>query len=97
MSEIMHIDTAKARFNPSTVFARPADVVEAIGLTRGQKIATLERWEREVHEQLAATNEGMPNHGTSTRGAALLDEIRIAIGLLRMQGPAEAAPETPAT
>jgi hypothetical protein len=59
MSEIMHLDIEKARLEPDAVFARPADLVQAVGLTRGQKIAALRRWELLMHDKMRATDEGM--------------------------------------
>jgi hypothetical protein len=47
-------------------------------LTRGEKIATLERWRLEILRQLDAANEGMRTHGRSSKQAKLLDEIEAA-------------------
>lgn len=86
MAKIMHIDTEQARFNPSAVFDSPAAVVDAIGLTRGQKIATLQRWEQDLREQQAATTDGMPTHGTTSHNLELLDEIVAALARLKQEG-----------
>jgi hypothetical protein len=82
MSEIMRIQPEKARQDPETFFDRPADIEKELGLTRGQKLATLKRWETDVTLRLKATTEGMPANGTSADDAALLKEIRIAIDAL---------------
>jgi hypothetical protein len=79
MSEIMRINPDKARQDPEAVFARPADVEKHVGLTRGQKLATLKRWEADVTQRLEATTEGMPSHDTRSDDSALLKEIRIVI------------------
>ena len=79
MPEIMRINPDKARQDPETVFARPADIEKHVGLTRGQKLATLKRWEVDVTQRLKATAEGMPSNGTTTDDAALLKEIKIVI------------------
>jgi hypothetical protein len=79
MSEIMRIVPDKARQDPETVFSRPADVEKHVGLTRGQKLATLKRWEADVMQRLAATAEGMPPNDKGSDDAALLKEIRIVI------------------
>jgi len=79
MSEIMRIVPDKARQDPETVFARPADIEKHVGLTRGQKLATLKRWEADVTQRLKATAEGMPSNGTTTDDSALLKEIKIVI------------------
>ncbi len=79
MSEIMRINPDKARQDPETVFDRPADIEKHVGLTRGQKLATLRRWEADVTQRLEATVEGMPSNGTNSDDAALLKEIRVVI------------------
>jgi hypothetical protein len=79
MSEIMRIKPEKARQDPEAVFASPADIDKHVGLTRGQKLATLRRWEADVTQRLEATAEGMPSNGTAPDDAALLKEIRIVI------------------
>lgn len=83
MSEIVNFDREKARFDPESVFARPGLVAEEEGLTRGQKIATLERWEQQVLERLAATSEGMPSYGSSPNEADLLSEIKHTLAKLK--------------
>lgn len=82
MSEIMRLNPDKARQDPETVFDRPADIEKHVGLTRGQKLATLRRWEVDVTQRLEATDEGMPSNGTSADDAALLKEISIVIEAL---------------
>lgn len=79
MSEIMRINPDKARLDPETVFARPADVDKHVGLTRGQKLATLRRWEADVTQRLEATTEGMPSNDTTSADSALLKDIKIVI------------------
>lgn len=83
MAEIVKIDSEKARFDPESVFARPSLVAEEAGLTRGQKIATLERWEQQVLDRLAATSEGMPANDTSAHEADLLAEIKATLADLQ--------------
>ncbi len=82
MSEIMRIVPDKARQDPEAVFARPADIEKHVGLTRGQKLATLKRWEVDVTQRLEATAEGMPANGTTLDNSALLKEIRIVIAAI---------------
>ena len=79
MSEIMRINPDKARQDPEAVFARPADIEKHVGLTRGQKLATLKRWEADVTQRLGATTEGMPSNDTTSDDSALLKEIKIVI------------------
>ena len=79
MSEVMRLNPDKARQDPETVFDRPADIEKHVGLTRGQKLATLRRWEADVTQRLEATDEGMPSNGTSVDDAVLLKEISSVI------------------
>jgi hypothetical protein len=61
MGKLSGIELKRARLVPSAVFASPADVVGAAGLTRAQKIAILRRWEfdaRPPSEQLGARQDG---------------------------------------
>lgn len=75
MPQIMKLNTEKARLDPASVFATPLDLVNEIGLTRGQKLATLDRWQADVEAQIAATGEGMPAAGAVSSEAAVLEEI----------------------
>jgi len=79
MSEIMRISPEKARQDPEAVFGRPADIEKEVGLTRGQKLATLKRWEADVTRRLESTDEGMPSNNENSNDAALLREIRVVI------------------
>ncbi len=53
-------DIDRAMLDPPAVFHAPEDVVEAPGLTRGQKIEILRRWEYHARELEVATEENMP-------------------------------------
>jgi hypothetical protein len=60
-----------AKQSPETTFASPIDIVSEPLLTRGEKLATLERWRQTVFEQLKASGEGTPPNTTMT-------ELRVA-------------------
>lgn len=92
MSEIMRIEPEKARQDPEAVFDRPADIGKEVGLTRGQKIATLKRWEADVVRRLDSTDEGMPSNGENSNDAVLLKEIKMVIDAI--QTGEEAASKT---
>lgn len=79
MAEIMRINPEKARQDPEAVFKRPADIDKEVGLTRGQKLTALRRWEADVTRRLASTSEGMPSHDTMANDSVLLKEIKIVI------------------
>jgi hypothetical protein len=82
MSTIGQLNVAGAKLDPAKHFAQPQDIVETVMLTRGEKIATLERWRLEILRQLDAANEGMRTYGRSSKHAKLLDEIEVARQLL---------------
>jgi hypothetical protein len=77
MSQVGRLVTSEAKINPERFFALPGDLVDEIMLTRGEKLATLERWRLHVLQELAAAGEGMQTHGVG-RQAQLLDEIETA-------------------
>ena len=83
MSEIMRIEPEKARQDPEAVFDRPADIEGEVGLTRGQKIATLKRWQVDVTRRLESTDEGMPPNDENTDDADLLKEIKMVIDAIQ--------------
>ena len=78
MSVILKINVDVARFNPDVEFATPHELAASVGLTRGQKIATLDRWYQSVQRRMAATNEGMPPEGTTDHDTQLLSGINDA-------------------
>ncbi len=76
MTEILHLNTENARLDPEAVFNRPLNIVTEMGLTRGQKIATLDRWKEALQDRLTATGEGMaPPAGQTAQEAATIQEI----------------------
>jgi hypothetical protein len=78
MSTIGQLNVVGAKLDPAKHFSNPQEIVETVMLTRGEKIATLERWRLEILRQLDAANEGMRTHGRSSKHAKLLDEIESA-------------------
>ncbi|MDO9383934.1 MAG: hypothetical protein Q7T86_13845 [Hyphomicrobiaceae bacterium] len=77
MSQVARLVTSEAKSNPERFFSLPGDLVDEVMLTRGEKLATLERWRMHVLQELAAASEGMQTHGVG-RQAQLLDEIETA-------------------
>jgi hypothetical protein len=75
MSTISNLDTESARFDPERTFETPEALLAEAGLTRGQKIAALERWRFNVEQRLAATSEGMAPEGRHAKDLQLLDKI----------------------
>lgn len=85
MSEHLRLNRVPAKHEPESQFETPQELVEEPGLTRGEKIAALERWADLVDRRLSAGNEGMPTRGTEPRDAELLQEIEICRETLKKQ------------
>ena len=89
MSEISNISVERSRLEPETVFKHPRDLVAEMGLTRGQKIATLARWRQHLVDKLRATDEGMlPPPGGTSADATKLSEVEKAE--VQLQEPEDA-------
>ncbi|MDX2155616.1 MAG: hypothetical protein SFW09_03815 [Hyphomicrobiaceae bacterium] len=48
MSEIAKLCITSARLRPETTFSHPRELVAEVLLTRGQKLAALDRWRRHL-------------------------------------------------
>lgn len=78
MSEIARLNVEAAKHDPAQFFATPSDIVGEVMLTRGEKIATLERWRLTILQQLAASDDGMRTQGFSRRQSDVLQDIELA-------------------
>ena len=61
MGKLTGVELKRARLVPSAVFASPAEVLRARGLSRAQKIAILRRWEfdaRPAREESGTRQDG---------------------------------------
>ena len=67
-----------AKQQPESAFERPLVIVDEKLLTKGEKLAALERWQQSILEQLKATSEGMPTDGASAGYMEALEEIEEA-------------------
>jgi hypothetical protein len=67
MAEIARLSRSAAKENPGEIFGTPAALVAEIMLTRGEKLAALERWRRDVLREMTATGEGMPSDAHTGR------------------------------
>ena len=76
-STLESIDVHKALASPASVFAEPADVVEISSLSRSQKLAVLEQWERDARALAVAEEEGLTGGKES-----MLGRVRGAIAAL---------------
>ena len=96
MSIVVKLNANQARLDPEAVFSDPSQVIAASGLTRGQKIATLDRWKQMLLERMRATTEGMaPVAGGTAEEAATVERISKALRALQeeLQDEAPARPE----
>ncbi len=59
MSSVTRIDIEQAKLDPGAIFARPDDVLTAPGLSKGDKLTILKRWETDAEALLRAGDEGM--------------------------------------
>lgn len=76
--EIQNLNRDAAKLDPESQFDCPQALLDEVGLTRGEKLAALERWAAQVDRRLASGNEGMPTRGTEPRDAELLRQIELA-------------------
>lgn len=83
LAETKPFNRDAAKQQPESWFANPSDIVDHPLLTRGEKLATLERWRLNLLSELAATNEGMHTRGHSAGQLATLNGIEEARSLLR--------------
>ena len=74
---IATINLKQAELDPASVFEAPEDVVTQIGLTRGEKVQILRRWEYDAAELDVAEEEGMggSDSGLLTRVLAALESL----------------------
>ena len=72
-----------AKQNPEGTFDNPFEIVEEKLFTKGEKIATLNRWRQSLLEELSAAGEGMRTYGVTSDRARLLEQIEAAKSQLR--------------
>lgn len=65
MTEIGRLNRSAAKDNPSDVFGEPEEILTNIMMTRGEKLAALERWRDDILREMSATTEGMTTNGVS--------------------------------
>jgi hypothetical protein len=75
MKEIGHLNIEGAKAHPEAYFSSPFDLVEEVLLTRGEKLATLDRWRTHVLRELEASRVGFLTDGPRESDADLLEAI----------------------
>lgn len=78
MAEIARLQRDDAKHDPRQFFDSPDDIVAEMMLTRGEKLATLDRWRTMILQEMAAAAEGMRTHGFTGSHVRELDEIEKA-------------------
>lgn len=78
MSTISRVKPDQARYNPEAEFGHPSRLLESVALTRGQKIAALERWAFALQRRIDAGSEGMPGTERTAEDLELLEAVRQA-------------------
>jgi hypothetical protein len=76
------VDLATILRDPAAVFRTPRDVLDHPGLTREERLAILEQWERDARGLSVAEEEGMTGGEES-----LLARVRRAIAELGRRPP----------
>lgn len=79
MPEISRINLNLARYEPGRAFGTPQQLVASTALTRGQKIAALDRWWMQIQDQIKASGEGMPANQWTEVDLELLEQIHAAL------------------
>jgi hypothetical protein len=75
MTEVCALNRDTAKQQPESVFESPLEIVDEILLTKGEKLATLNRWQRSILGELDASNEGMATRGYASEQLTALGEI----------------------
>jgi hypothetical protein len=91
MTEVRGLNRDPAKQQPESVFETPLEIVNEILLTKGEKLATLDRWRRSILGELDASNEGMATPGYASEHLTILEEIVEAKAHLKNRQE----PETP--
>ncbi len=76
---VSQLNRSLAKQDPEGTFESPLGIVNEMMLTRGEKLATLDRWRQAILEQLVAQGEA--------KRAQLLGEIEEARTRLRSAAP----------
>jgi hypothetical protein len=78
MQIVRPLNRDHAKQNPETTFESPFQIVDEKLLTKGEKVATLNRWRQNLLDELSAAGEGMRTHGISAERGRLLQQVEEA-------------------
>ena len=83
VAEKKALDREAAKEQPQNVFRSPLEIADEELFTKGEKIATLNRWLQSLLKELDASGEGMHTHGVLAERARLLEQVEAARSQLR--------------
>jgi hypothetical protein len=83
MTEVRALNRDTAKQMPESVFESPLEIVNEILLTKGENLATLNRWWRSILGELDASNEGMATLGYASEQLTVLEAIEQAKARLK--------------
>jgi hypothetical protein len=78
MTELGALNREVAKQLPERAFETPLAIVNEVLLTKGEKLATLERWRLSIVSELDASNEGMAEQGYAGKQLKALETIEEA-------------------
>jgi hypothetical protein len=78
MAEVSALNRDIAKQQPESVFESPLEIANEILLTKGEKLATLNRWRVSILGELGASNEGMATRGYTRGQLTVLEQIEEA-------------------
>ena len=78
MTEVRALNREVAKQQPDSAFETPLEIVNEVLLTKGEKLATLERWRLSILGELDASNEGMATRGYAGKQLKVLEAIEEA-------------------
>ena len=83
MSKPRALNRKLAKQDPEGTFDSPFEIVGEKLFTRGEKIATLNRWRQSLVDELSASGQGMRTHSVPLERARLLEQVEAARNQLR--------------
>jgi hypothetical protein len=78
MTELGALNREVAKQLPERAFETPLAIVNEVLLTKGEKLATLERWRLSIVSELDASNEGMAEQDYAGKQLKVLETIEEA-------------------
>ena len=96
MPEIGQINRTDAKHNPAQAFESPDAIIAEVMMTRGEKLATLQRWAKSIVDEMNASSEGMRTAGMADGLVQKLEAVNNAIAQLKLPDTTRQASTTAA-